>query len=486
MSVAAPHVPWSRGGATAALTSLVPSDYMRASRPGIAAFGIACLLLMVFLTPWARDWARVFEVLLVFTTMASGARILRGDPDAWIYLVLALFVAWTLWAGYLATVAFPDWPHDGVEGTRDCARIFVFAICGWWMGGTPRGVAAIAVAAFAGVAVTVMLEAIGTPVHRWYGLDNGAFGFRNSQHSAIVFGTLALFVAAMGPRFCAASGTAGRFPWRRAILWVVAVAGCILLLRMTGNRQIWVGLAGAGLVCAALLLYHARKSGPRSEPMPRGRAVTVAAVAAVLLAGVAYGAGGKAWAKFEREWSGIAAYVAGDTENVDVNSSTIRLMLWRNALSAAAERPLLGYGGNSSAALIDRTDMPERVRGFGHPHNSYLHLWNSYGIAAPIIFILVLAGLALRILQAWRRSFLSTDVAVFAVGWLSLFAVVNVFESYVFYNSGFFLMMVVGGAIYSMTLPCRREIDLRRFGDAGREHEPRSAEYPGARSQQRK
>lgn len=438
------------------LKYLFPSEYPRGANPAIEAVGVTCLLLAVFLMLWARDWSRAFEVLLLFATLLSARRVLRDDPDAWVYLVLVVVVLWTLWINHLAAAAYPHWTSGRLEGTRDCARLFLFAVAGWWMGGHPRGIVIVVFTAAAGIAATIAAEAAGVPATKWPALDGGAFGFRNSQHTAIVLGPLLLALLAFGWRFCRDGAGRTGVSWQRALAWAVTVAACLYMIRMTGNRQMWLGLVAAGMA-GIWLLRHAVRS-PRGGHMSNGRpgrAITACFVVFVLI-GAGFGAD-RAWQKFEREWPGISAYFSEETESVELNSATVRLLLWDHALTAATERPLLGYGGNSSAHLIAESDLPQTVRkSFGHPHNSYLQLWTSYGFVAPLLFIAILGGLAIRVLQAWEHSFLATDVAAFLLAWLVFYAVVNMFESYVFYDSGMFLMMVIGGAIYSATLPSRR------------------------------
>ncbi len=438
------------------LKHLFPSEYPRGANPAVETAGVVCLLLAVFLMLWAREWSRAFEVLLLFATLLSARRVLREDPDAWIYLVLIALVLWTLWVDHVAATAYPEWTSDRLEGTRDCARLFLFAICGWWMGGHPRGIVIVVFTAAAGIATTIAAEAAGVPATKWPALDGGAFGFRNSQHTAIVLGPLLLALLAFGWRFCRDGAGRRGVSWQRALAWAATVVACLYMIRMTGNRQMWLGLLAAGIAGIWLFRRGVRRLREQHSTPCRHTHAMMAGLMLVVLIAVAFGAD-RAWQKFEREWSGIVAYLSGDTENVEINSGTVRLMLWRHSLTVGAERPLLGYGGNSSAHLIADSNLPRTIRDrFGHPHNSYLQLWTSYGIGAPLVFIAILGWLAVRVFRAWKQAFLPTDAAAFFLAWLAFYAVVNVFESYVFYDSGIFMMMVVGGAIYSATLPFRR------------------------------
>ena len=96
--------------------------------------------------------------------------------------------------------------------------------------------------------------------------------------------------------------------------------------------------------------------------------------------------------------------------------------------------------------------MPEAaITGFGHFHNSYLELAVAYGLGAPVVFIAILLFLLIRALKARKNGHLSIEFTCFSVSWVTFFFIVNLFESYVMYRTGYFLLMLLGGIIYGVT-----------------------------------
>jgi O-antigen ligase len=148
-------------------------------------------------------------------------------------------------------------------------------------------------------------------------------------------------------------------------------------------------------------------------------------------------------------------------------SATIRLTLWRTAAEAIAKRPLTGYGGAARKIVLKDAGLPVHLVGqIGHFHNSYLELWLSYGVLGPLVFIGILILLGWRLIAASRQKCLAPDFALFGLSWLAFFATVNIFESYVSYRSGAYLIFIVGGALYSIAIPARRTI--RHHNDGSR------------------
>lgn len=436
------------------LRNLVPSRYSRSPNDSLETFGIACLLLVVFLMPWARDGARVFEVLLVLVTLLSAREILRHDRDGWIYLVFAAFVGWMLWINQVSERAFPEWDSDRAEDVRDGARMFLFLVYGWWLGGSVRGMRLVACLAIAGVVVAVALDLVGLGLNDTNPKSTNDFGFRNSQHTAVVFGTLLLAVITLGPRHVWASGPGGAASHGRMLGWLVAIVGLLWMLAQTGNRQILLGLA-AGLGTAAVLWVIQARARNRDRQEQQRISVTAWIAALLLVAGLVWSAV-PAWERMEREWTSVSAYMSGTTDQVEWKSVTVRLALWRYAADRISERPVLGHGGASRPHVIAESDLPQQIKDrFGHFHNSYVDLALAFGVLAPVMLVSILAGLAIRLLRAWACGTVPTDAAAFLVGWLALFSVVNVFESYVYYNTGPMLLGLVGAIAYAATIRIR-------------------------------
>jgi O-antigen ligase len=141
-----------------------------------------------------------------------------------------------------------------------------------------------------------------------------------------------------------------------------------------------------------------------------------------------------------------------ELKEIPISSAGVRLHQWNLALDLIKEKPILGHGGSTKKHLIKISNMPKRAIGnFGHFHNSYLELGVAYGLGATFIFIFILGFLLYRIIKAYKNNKISSEFALWGVSWIVFFAIINSFESYVMYRTGYFLFIVFGGIIYGIT-----------------------------------
>jgi O-antigen ligase len=89
-----------------------------------------------------------------------------------------------------------------------------------------------------------------------------------------------------------------------------------------------------------------------------------------------------------------------------INSAAHRLIIWQFVGERIAERPLLGWGLDSSRAIPGGHDT---VQSFSerlplHPHNAALQLWLELGVLGGMLGAFIVAWPALRIDRALARG----------------------------------------------------------------------------------
>jgi O-antigen ligase len=96
--------------------------------------------------------------------------------------------------------------------------------------------------------------------------------------------------------------------------------------------------------------------------------------------------------------------------------------------------------------------MPKGAIGnFGHFHKSYLELGVAYGLCATFIFMFMLGFLLYRVIKTYNDKQISAEFACLGTSWITFFTIINIFESYVMYRTGYFLFIIFGGIIYGIT-----------------------------------
>lgn len=391
-----------------------------------------------------RDLPRIAEVLAVLLTSASAWQIARTDSRAWMYLLPLVLVAWMLTVEAVAAIA-PDEPSvDRFQ--RSYARQYLFLVGGWWLG--RRRVNAYVLLAAGAVGILATLLALSS-VDDWMRAWNGArvdFGFHNAQHTALNFGSLLILGALIG----AAAWRLHSRTWRIVAATTAIVLGalCFFVLEATGTRQTWVALAAA-LVAAIALLWrdHFWKLA-----LNRRKSLIVIIVSIAILAWL--NPFGGAWERTLSEAEQIRDYISGEAPQS--SSTNIRLLQWQLAAARIVERPLTGYGAAAGSHLIAASDLPDFAReGFGHFHNSYLDITLRYGIVALMLWLVAMGAIGRQIIRAYKERDIGPAYAGFAMAWLVFYLCMNLFESYVQYDSSHAVVLVFGGAIYGATMRVR-------------------------------
>lgn len=448
----------STGGAEAAsprLDRCFPGAYPRARSPvlvWIALFAIALFSLSNFIEP---TLARKAEWLLLVVTLLAGGQIRREDPDAWLYLVMFLFLGLMLAMNWWAASAWGA-GYDHFSYSRDYLRFFWFLMAGWWLGGKERNIFIVFAIAIAALFITIQTEGGLVSWERLFKGHRVDFNVHNAEHIGLLFGSILIGLLSFMFRFFdARRPPAVRLGW--GALWMLLFAGTITVVLGAQTRQTWLGFAFA-IIASVVFLLSSRLSG--GALIKRRLSWIAIAIGLVIAAGLSMNTFERMTKRVTVEIDAIEHLRLDAIDNTRFNSSTIRLVLWKTAFDAIWKRPLLGYGGAARRIVIDHANLPARIRRFGHFHNSYLELWLSYGIAGPLVFVSTLVVLGRRLVRACRSGHVAMDFAVFGVAWLVFFAVANFFESYVSYRTGAYLMLVIGGALYSIAIPARRAARL--------------------------
>jgi O-antigen ligase len=208
-----------------------------------------------------------------------------------------------------------------------------------------------------------------------------------------------------------------------------AIAAALAGVYMTGSRTVWVALVVAGVVTVL----------PRLRFRPAviaGTLVVAGGLAALALAGA-----------------------LGSTSSRLLNTLTlsIRGETWSSALGAWLERPLIGWGPGSFAAVFNfRQDLPTFPDPGGHAHNVIVQVLLEAGVVGLVALLVAIGGLAIGIRHNPRRS----PYALAGLGGFGLMSLADM-------PSNFPMVLVIGicwaalaapriGEAVSATSPSRR------------------------------
>jgi O-antigen ligase len=280
------------------------------------------------------------------------------------------------------------------------------------------------------------------------------FGFRNAQHAGIFFGTGLLGISFLGHRILRANAGLARVLW---VLVVCAFAGMMIYgIIVTQVRAVWIALILAYLAGIVAYVFTTNVDSLIAWLKNiKHVALAMLVISGLLVLGSALDIQERIQQRIGQESISIQTVEeAARFEEKQVTSSGIRIALWAASLQWIEERPLLGWGSYSVAQLIrsDSRFNAEFKHEFGHLHNSALEILVAVGAIGLFSIGGVVVLLAISVLKARRAGFMPKDVFLFAWAFLIFWTIVNCFESYINYSTGFYLNSIVAGFLYAFYL----------------------------------
>ena len=112
---------------------------------------------------------------------------------------------------------------------------------------------------------------------------------------------------------------------------------------------------------------------------------------------------------------------------VPLTAATLRLHMWRYALTRWAEQPLLGWGPGSVEPLLaaSRDEALNFLVGepWDHLHSAYIQTLFTLGVVGVVVFGTLLAALILPIWHGYRNGSIRREEAIFFLCGFALIAI---------------------------------------------------------------
>jgi len=425
------------------------SDFSQRGHDGIAAGAYRwlqwpCLLAIVVfaatdqILPQVGHVAQVVFILPALILLLAGIRPRVLKVPA-LLLLAALLVQLSSW--WFA----PELAGYTLEATPKLdrlARWMLFLFMVFWLTGRPEAARYLWFGAIGGLLLSPWVTGGGSAeILRGLAGERVDFGLRNAQHTAMFFGAafLSLFALSLSriaqeplPRLTAAL---------IALLLLLTGAGVMI----TQTRGVWFGTA-MGVVVIALLKMHMlsrRRQWTRGRGLPVLLAVAALLTLAMLLATQLFG-------KFEEGRGTFEQLESLDVDALQYDSVGIRARSWIYGVPWILERPLSGWGINGSHLISQRSEAltSELKLIYTHLHSSYLDLAAQYGLPGVLLFLALMLWLLLQSRRAWQRQDMPDAVWLFIAGFTVYWLIINLFEAYMLYSTGRYLLnLVAAGAL---------------------------------------
>ncbi len=322
-------------------------------------------------------------LLVVSSAAIAALQWYRGEISLFRQRRLFLLVAVALmWAGLSIAwsidyrVGVVAWPK--IAAIFLCGLVLVNAAAGFHEDMRRRVGRLLAGGLLVGVLTVLVERFLGLPLHRlWYDIAAGPdqpFWILNRSATTLTLFAIPAAVAVWNRR-----GILGMGLWCAVFVSVLFLDSAAAVLGML-----------AGLAAFAVVL-----SAPR-----RGVYALAAVALAVMLAAPA----------IPRLLPAQA--VLKDSESGDTlipRSAYHRLLIWEFTASRIAERPLFGWGLNTSRVMLGGNELFKGEPALPlHPHNAALQIWLELGMLgaalAGVLLAWILHGVKLCVAPGWRRG----------------------------------------------------------------------------------
>jgi O-antigen ligase len=404
----------------------------------------------------------IFVIVLLYGFFRYGGT-LRSSLPLWLVWA-SIAVVLITWVS--AQISHPEWAESNPR-LEHLARHFLFVLMAFWLAGSERKVLW-----FFGLALLGLLFSPWSLGGGWGEVMSGLqgeridFGIRNSQHTGILFGLAALFLLVFFRRL-----VLGGRAWLRGVVWLAVLGFCLYVVFATHTRSVPLAFAVLALIAVFvglwLLVFRSRYTVAlvhhnRVVVATLLLTVSVAVVALTAFFATMDQAGDSGYQRLVDDVEMLAQARSGDLSELPRTSMGYRVVSWRAAVDWFAQRPITGWGGNAGGLVIQHTDWLQAYIGdfsLGHLHNSYVEVLVRYGLLGFSIYLVLMVWTARGAHKAWKNGNMPGDFLVFFLVFFVFWAIVNLFESYMFYGTGVYVFNLVMAALLSFIWADRKRLE---------------------------
>ena len=246
----------------------------------------------------------------------------------------------------------------------------------------------------------------------------------------------------------------GAFSWWRFSLWVLLFFVFMFLFLAGRSRgpMLAFGFVSFGLVI--YLLYSSRRI--MFSIFRRSKAFFIVVFVFLFLFMAAALALYKSVAtdmvkKTAHESIAVSAFLDGRYHDIPDTSVGYRLQFIVAGFKWGSERPFFGWGYRGGQVAIDKEEIAFDYDHYSYNqlHNGYMELWLRYGLLGVLLFFSLMVWMIRMASIKASRGEMGVDYFVFFLGFLVFYAIVNLFDSFLFIRDGIYMFDVVMAAIFS-------------------------------------
>lgn len=431
------------------------------------ALAISSIIFTVSWLPAPRlfDAACIVLILLFISIiLLPDNRDLRKDPAIQLGVLFFIYIVMSIiWHRLTLPDSFPHTTSD-----RRFLRVLYFIAIAYAIARSRLLTAWQHLAlAFVGLLVYLVISFDKTEwVLAWNG-NRVDFGIHNAQHTGIVFATCTLALMFFTPRFL---HWTKRKPLSVALgsasLWLSVLLFSIWGVFVSQTRAVWLGLSVALLLLPGISVFARSLRGNQLVSPKKFLSGSIAGILLLGLLATGFDVPGLVGSRLSAEkitWETLR--LAAAHEEQSLTSVGVRVASWSASADWIMERPFMGWGGRASRTLIRQSDLFSDTfkKTFNHLHNSYLQVLVEIGLVGAVFIVGIMMIIGRACIKSYKNQAMPLDVFLFSWTFFLFWLVINIFESYIIYPSGTYLIAVIAGFIYSFCIGKKASLGHRQI-----------------------
>lgn len=391
--------------------------------------------------------------IFVFLRNPSNYSLIITEFVGRIFLVWLLLIVLNI---YLNPDYYDQIFDEQITEVRHYSKLFLFFMVAWWLSGSnsaSRTVLCLAAFGFV-VGTFVTVDSYFSEINEYF-FDKRRidFGYKNAQHTAVYaafsFVVITSFYKRIISHFISYKKSV-------SLLIIMTLIYIVFVLLAAETRATIISLVIAYLSYALYFFVKSKKHMINAVKKAAPVLISILVVFFVLDQ-ININPLKKLTSRVASEKDVVEGVFKGDIDSVRTSSIGIRILSWKYAISELEKSPVVGFGPASrriipSSKLKEIDEKSESVDNLGHFHNSYIELLFAYGISGLAVLFTLVAYVIYGVRQARKQNIMDDDIFMFIYVFSIYWLIVNLFESYIIFTTGYYLNTLLGAVAFTFYL----------------------------------
>ena len=410
----------------------------------ITLVGLAILSLVLFISlklsiPTQLNRFPEFIYTLCFLVAIVSSKWVFKYNRSIIFILLGLFIPYILLG--LNVLIGTQSAYDNFSATQ-LVKLTFFMVMGFWLGGNLNSIYLFLFLSALGLVASIFQSDFVSEFSKIINGNRVDFDLHNAQHTSMFFGLLLIGVLSQVNRVAS-------FDKKNILSWGLFLSllcvGLLAVLIIIGaqTRGAWLAFLVVLAVYFVSLIFKLNV-----------KVLSISLFLLLITAVLIFRFSDVLQERVSKEIGVVSVFLEKGLESVPYSSIGTRLHTWDVALDKIAEHPFIGFGAKARKGVIrDSIKLPDHIKNtYGHFHNSYIEFTLAYGLIGLGFLLYLFIWTNYRMYQLTKKDGRYQSIWYFTFYGTIFMAVINVFESFVFFWSGIYAMSVLLAPAYSLHL----------------------------------